>query len=287
MGQSKISFVVLTWNSVRYVERCVSAVTSLGDLCLEVHVVDNGSNDGTLEFLHRFASTDNRVRVKRLDTNLGTTVSRNMALREISDYATHVCVLDSDTIVNRTAFEKMLSSLRSHPEVGVVGPEMSSASGDVQLSGRNLPSLGLKLRKAWPFGDIARRAAEDERPSSPVIDGLQDVGYLLSACWLMPISSLEKVGLLDEAIFYAPEDVDWCLRCHEAGLRVCLCTEAHIIHEYQRISHKKLVSKTNLEHLKGLAHFFRKHGYLFRAPIVNGIDGLDENYGKLARKIFR
>lgn len=287
MDGMKISFVILTWNSERHVEECLSSVLALGDLCLEVHVVDNGSTDGTAEVLRKLASADNRLRVKRLDANLGTTVSRNMALREISSRATHVCVLDSDTVVNRSAFETLLGALNMHPEVGVVGPGMSSSSGEVQLSGRKLPSLGLKLRKAWPFGSVAQRAADEERPSSPVTDGLQDVGYLLSACWLLPVSSLQKVGLLDEAIFYAPEDVDWCLRCHEAGLRVCFCPDACITHEYQRLSHKKVISKTNLEHLKGLSHYFYKHGYLFRAPKVIGIDGSAAIYGEEARKSFR
>lgn len=287
MGELKISFVILTWNSERYVEKCVSSVLALGDVCLEVLIVDNGSTDDTVDILRRLALVDDRLSVKRLDGNRGTTVSRNMALREISDRSTHICVLDSDTVVNRAAFESMLDALSSHPEVGVIGPEMSSTSGEVQLSGRNLPSLGLKLRKAWPFGDVAKHAAEEERPFSPVVDGLQDVGYLLSACWLLPVSSIQKVGLLDEAIFYAPEDVDWCLRCHEAGLRVCFCPEARITHEYQRLSHKKLISRTNLEHLKGLGHYFHKHGYLFRAPKVIEVDGSAAICGEEARKRFR
>lgn len=268
---ARISFVILTWNSARYIEACIASVLALGDLCLEVHVVDNGSSDGTLAILRRFGAEDGRMRIRELGSNLGTTVSRNMALREVSSEATHVCVLDSDTVVNREAFERMLRAFESDCDIGVVGPTMASSSGEVQLSGRTLPSVGLKLQKACPFGGVAARASARERPSTPVVDGLQDVGYLLSACWLMPVSSIERVGLLDEAIFYAPEDVDWCLRCHVAGLRVCFCPEAHITHEYQRLSHKRLISKTNLEHLKGLFHYFRKHGYLFRAPVFHEI----------------
>lgn len=269
---ARVSFVILTWNSDRYIEACVRSVLALGDMCGEVRVVDNGSMDGTIRILRSLASEDSRVRVRELEENRGTTVTRNIALREVACGMTHVCVLDSDTIVNRNAFETMLAALDAHPEVGVIGPTMASSSGDIQLSGRNLPSLSLKLRKAWPLGDVAARAAKEERPSASIIDGLQDVGYLLSACWLMPVSSLSEVGLLDECIFYAPEDVDWCLRCHKAGLRVCLCPQAQIVHEYQRLSHKKLLSKTNFEHLKGLAHYFRKHGYLLTAPIVGGED---------------
>lgn len=267
MAKERISFVILTWNSERFIEDCIASVLSLGDLCLEVQVVDNGSSDGTVGILNRMIAGDDRLSIRELGENLGTTAPRNLALREISGTATHVCVLDSDTVVNRDAFEAMLSVLHAHSDIGVVGPEMASSSGEVQLSGRNLPTLGLKLRKAWPFGDVAERAAEEERPTAPARNGARDVGYLLSACWLMPASTLTRVGLLDEAIFYAPEDVDWCLRCHEAGLRVCFCPGARIIHEYQRLSHKKLLSRTNYEHVKGLFHYFHKHGYLFNSPL--------------------
>ena len=143
---------------------------------------------------------------------------------------------------------------------------MVNSAGEEQLSGRNLPTVSLKLRKACPFGNVAERAAAEEIPSTPVVDGLQDVGYLLSACWLMPRESLDAVGLFDEKIFYAPEDVEWCHRCHDAGLRVSLCHRANIIHEYQRISHKRLVSRMNLEHIRGLLYYFRKYHYLFRQP---------------------
>ena len=264
--ETQISFVVLTWNSERHVRSCIESVLGLGCICADVYVIDNGSSDDTLGILRDLAATDARLHVCRLGCNMGTTIPRNMGLRRLASGTTHVCVLDSDTIVNRAAFETMLDALARHPEVGVVGPSMASSSGDVQLSGRNMPSLSLKLHKAFPFGRVAERAEAEEAPSAPVVDGLQDVGYLLSACWLMPVSSFEIVGLFDEAIFYAPEDVDWCLRCHKAALRVCLCPDAQIVHEYQRLSHQKFFSKTNIEHLKGLMYFFRKHGYLFKAP---------------------
>lgn len=104
-----------------------------------------------------------------------------------------------------------------------------------------------------------------EQPSAVIVDGVQDVGYLLSACWMMRRNVLEEVGLLDERIFYAPEDVDYCVRVHRAGFRVAWYHDVEIIHEYQRLSKRKLVSKMNWEHVKGLVYFFRKYGYLFDA----------------------
>ena len=262
---SKSAFVIIAWNSEAYIEKCVLSVLSLECRELDVWVVDNGSTDATPGILSVIAGGDSRLHVVTEKENLGTTRSRNIPLRLVSCDTDYVCILDSDTVVNQTAFEILASALVDE-SIGVVGPTMANSTGKVQLSGRALPTMGIKFGKACPFGDFSKRAAEAERPRTPVVGGLQDVGYLLSACWFMPHSSLNVVGLLDERIFYAPEDVDWCVTCHKAGLRVVLCHDAQIVHEYQRLSHKRLFSKTNVEHLKGLVYYFRKHQYLFGAP---------------------
>lgn len=270
--EAKVAFVVLAWNSEAVISPCVESVLALECARLDLWVVDNGSTDDTPGILAGIAMRDPRLHIITEVRNLGTTVSRNEALRMVPQDVDYVCVLDSDTSVNQEAFDFMAATLVSNPTIGVVGPTMADSAGNVQLSGRALPTLGIKLGKACPLGRAAERAAEAERPSAPIVGGLQDVGYLLSACWLMPRVSLECVGLLDERIFYAPEDVDWCLRCHKAGLRVVRCYGAHIVHEYQRLSHKRLLSRTNVEHLKGLAHYFVKHRYLLRAPRFDGLE---------------
>lgn len=266
---SKTAFVIIAWNSEPYIEKCVLSVLDLQCRELDVWVVDNGSTDATSHILGEIAQKDGRLHVVAEEENLGTTRSRNIPLRLIPVDTDYVCVLDSDTVVNQGAFEELAAAL-SDESIGVVGPTMANSAGKVQLSGRALPTLGIKLGKAFPFGNVSARAAEDEKPLSPVVGGLQDVGYLLSACWLMPYSSLQRVGYLDERIFYAPEDVDWCMRCHKEGLRVVRCYDARIIHEYQRLSHKRLFTKTNAEHIKGLAYYFKKHRYLLKAPEVCG-----------------
>lgn len=263
--KGSIGFIVLTWNSRAYADNCARSVLGITSRPVELYVVDNGSTDGTVDFLRDLAQRDSRVWLHESSCNLGTTVSRNIALRILSDSVEYVCILDSDTVVNEEAIETLVSLVDSDPAIGVAGPTMKDSSGAVQLSGRNLPTLGIKLRKACPIASVSERGGRMEHPTAAVADGVQDVGYLLSACWLMRRDVLDEVGLLDERIFYAPEDVDYCIRVHRAGLRVVRCFGATITHEYQRISKKKLLSKTNFEHVKGLAYFFRKYGYLFNA----------------------
>ena len=77
------------------------------------------------------------------------------------------------------------------------------------------------------------------------------------------------IGYLDENIFYAPEDVDYCIRTWQAGLRVMYCYDADILHHWQRLSRKQLISKHNWEHIKGLLYMFSKHRYVFSAKKFN------------------
>ncbi|MCF6413946.1 glycosyltransferase family 2 protein [Collinsella tanakaei] len=265
-----VAFVIITWNSELYVKACLESVLGLGELCFAVYVVDNGSEDATLRILEDTAAKDARLHVLPQAGNIGTTRSRNIAIREVLDMEMkpgYVCVLDSDTVVNARAIEEVIDVMERDSTIGVAGPTLVGADGAPQLSGRNLPTLPIKLMKACPISSVQSRGDALEKPSAPIKNGIQDVGYLISACWITPISSWERVGLLDEKIFYAPEDVDWCLRCHMAGLRVVRVRGHAIKHYYQRISKKRLISRANIEHVKGLACYFRKHGYLIHPPL--------------------
>lgn len=85
---------------------------------------------------------------------------------------------------------------------------------------------------------------------------ITDVGYLMSACWMMPAILIEKIGLLDENIFYAPEDVEYCLRAWKRGYRVCYDQDALIVHAWQRLSRKNYLAGITGNILKGCCIYF-------------------------------
>jgi GT2 family glycosyltransferase len=91
---------------------------------------------------------------------------------------------------------------------------------------------------------------------------LREVDYVIGACQVIRRKAFEQVGFLDERIFYGPEDVDFCLRLHQAGWRVSYNPEATVIHKERRVT-RSLFSVLTWRHLRGLVYFFWKHGYLF------------------------
>jgi len=82
--------------------------------------------------------------------------------------------------------------------------------------------------------------------------------------WILKREILEKIGLLDEKIFYSPEDVDYCLRVWKAGYTVLYNTNASCIHHAQEISRGLRINSTTVKHIIGLLYYFRKHKYCFR-----------------------
>lgn len=258
-----IEFIILTWNSEGYICNCLESILSLEQFQTKIHVIDNGSSDQTVNLIKQnYPSVD----LTTLSSNIGTTKSRNIGLANLSKSTDYICILDSDTIVNSEAITQLVEALKHDSKGGIAVPKMHNMKGNYQHSCKKFPTVQLKLLKALPvktFEQLGKNMElyDLESASAPIY-----VDYGISACWMIKKSCLDAVGLLDEAIYYAPEDVDYCLRSWKKNYKVIFVPTADIIHDTQRISKKKLISRLNYEHVKGLLYYFHKHGYSFRRP---------------------
>lgn len=255
----KISYVILTWNSEKFIENCINSILDIKEIDNDIIIVDNGSQDNTRNLLKNY---EKEIKTILLDKNYGTTKSRNMGIKKIDDDSDYVCILDSDTKINKNAIEKMIQVLKENNQIGIVGPKMQTSNGLVQKSGRKFPTIKIKFYKAFPIKQFETKGELLENYDFSGEKAYYEVDYLMSACWLLRKEIIKDVGMFDEKIFYAPEDVDYCARLWQAGYKVVYCKEAQIIHEWQRISKKKLISKMNFEHIKGLIYYFKKYGYI-------------------------
>ncbi len=259
----KVYFVILTWNSEKVIGDCIHSILAFQSVIAHIYVVDNGSTDGTLKFVKKQENKrGHTISVIQLEKNLGTTISRNIALKEILNIAekdSYICILDSDTKVDEDAVHILIDELESNSQNGVVGPRMYGADGTWRVQERNLQTLQQNLQNVLSNRNLSEQAKQVYEAG----DSSYPVGYLLSACWMMRASLFREIGLLDEKIFYAPEDAEFCIRIWKNGFRVVYCPKAKILHHWQRLSRKKIWSKHNYEHIKGLLHLFRKYRYCF------------------------
>jgi GT2 family glycosyltransferase len=254
-----MSIVILTWNSRALLTACLAALpAATAPLPTEVIVVDNGSRDGTAEML---AGRADVVTITN-PTNRGVAPGRNQGLARARGEL--VALLDVDTVPAPGSFATLAARLRAVPGVGLVGPKLVDPDGALQYSCRRFPTLVDKLLRRLPAG-FGRGVVDDVELRWWDHAGVREVDYVIGACQLIRRSALDEVGLLDEHIFYGPEDVDLCLRMHRAGWRVEYVPEAVVMHLERRVT-RKLLSTLTARHVYGLGYFFWKHRYLLTRP---------------------
>lgn len=259
-----VSFVVITYNDAGRLARCLRSAALMSaeaGLSHEILVVDNGSQDYTQVMLQEFAAVlGERLRVISFPHNTGTTVSRNAAFRVLR--GEHVCVLDSDAELLPGDLARVIELLHLAPEVGIVGPAIIMPDGSTYNSVKMLPTLMDKLWKLPGIFSGRKTVNHDWYPDFPWLS--TRCGHsVISCCWFFRRDLLDTAGCLDERIFYAPEDVEYCLRAWKSGRAVVYHPHYRVLHHTRQTSHKKPLSRIALSHFKGLLYYCHKHGYWF------------------------
>ncbi len=263
-SHNSISFIILTWNSAQHIERCIKSLFRTIDKTenpFEILIVDNGSTDGTVEILRNYANQKTGiVKPIYLANNLGTTYSRNLALKQ--SQGQYICIVDSDVEFIEGTIQLLITRLQNYTSIGLIAPKLLYGSGMLQKSIDSFPTIPSKIYR-FLFLKIQERIEQRRNQSLEA----REVDYAISAFWFFRRSLLDSVGFLDEKIFYAPEDVDYCLRIWKAGFKVCYEPTVSAIHNAQEISRGFNINRATFEHVKGLLYFFHKHGFWLRRPV--------------------
>jgi len=255
----RISAIILSFNSEAHIERCLlSLIAGLNGTAEpdEIWVIDNGSIDRTPTILRRFEEDFPRVmRVIYHTYNLGTTISRNLALRRAT--GRYLMVMDSDVIeLPRKTIDTLIEFLGMDRTCGIAVPRLIYPDGRFQLSTDVFPTIPRKLQRFFRLRAIEAVVGQTTPPSE-----IGSVDYAISALWLLRRDVLERVGVFDERIFYSPEDVDYCLRVWKAGLRVVYVPSVHAVHDAREISRGFKRPRFTVSHAQGLLYLFAKHRY--------------------------
>jgi len=129
-GPSLTSIVIPTHNQLAYTRECLASIRQRTDEPYELIVVDNGSTDGTVEYLHSLAG----VTVISNPENRGFPVAVNQGIRAAR--GRHLLLLNNDCIVTTGWLGRLLRALGSDPRIGLVGPVSNCVSGEQQIDVR-------------------------------------------------------------------------------------------------------------------------------------------------------
>ncbi len=133
--KTKLSVVIPTFNSRKYVEECVESVLAQSYQEMEIILVDDGSTDGTPEILHKMASGNNRIKLAT-QKHRGVTSTRKAGVGMASgEYVTFV---DSDDWVENKYYEKMMKNIGDE-DVIMAGGHISETSAGQNVVQNPIP----------------------------------------------------------------------------------------------------------------------------------------------------
>ncbi|MBI1757530.1 MAG: glycosyltransferase family 2 protein [Fimbriimonas ginsengisoli] len=236
MPDFELSVTICSWNTLAELEECLCSLeAALQETCFEVIVVDNNSEDGSPEMVERRFPW---VRLYRMGQNLGFTGGHNFALAQ--RHAASALLLNSDAAVRPGALRALADFSRSRPDVGIVGPKLVNPDGSLQFSCRRFPNPTAALFRNTPLGRMFpnNHFTRDYLMSDWPHDQPRDVDWVSGAAMFVSGEMMARVGLMDPEYFMFCEDVDWCYRCHEAGLKVVYLPGAVVTHAIGRSTDK-------------------------------------------------
>lgn len=180
-----------------------------------VLAVDNGSTDGSADLLEAALGPDRVVREK---DNVGFSGAVGIALAsEAAKLADYVLLLHDDTVLDPTAISAMVEAAERVEGVGVVGPKVLDSEEP-----RVLSEIGLSTdRFGYPYSPL-----EEGEIDQGQYDRIREVLYVSSCAMLISRGTLERIGMPDERLSPAQDDLDFCWRAKLAGFRVLMTPKA-------------------------------------------------------------
>jgi N-acetylglucosaminyl-diphospho-decaprenol L-rhamnosyltransferase len=241
-----VSIVVVTYNALPWVERCLESVRGH-----ETIVVDHGSTDGTPELVReRFPE----ARVIEQE-NRGMGGGNNTGMRAAQ--GRYVLLLNSDAWLADGALERLVAYADAHPEVALEGPRLINPDGSLQRSVRGFPTLW-RLATEYFF---LRKLAPRSRLLNAFYGGgfghdeTREVESLQGAVLLVRREAADAVGLFDEDFFMFSEETDWTYRFRGAGWKVVFVADAEAVH----VGGATHGGRLYVENLRGILRFLAKH----------------------------
>ncbi|MFW6146992.1 MAG: glycosyltransferase family 2 protein [Thermodesulfobacteriota bacterium] len=210
-----MSVIVVNWNGKKLLFDCLESLRRQAYQPLSVICVDNGSRDGSVDFLHQYYP---EVKTLALSENLGFSAANNYALKFTS--SKYVALLNNDAVADKFWITHLVQALASHPEAGFAAskmlfrdkPDVIDRAGEAYtragtglLRGRGAKASDF-AKKEWIFGACAGAA-------------------------IYRTSMLNDIGFFDEDFFLLYEDVDLSFRAQLRGYKCLYVPDAIVYHK--------------------------------------------------------
>lgn len=227
----KTLIVVLNWNSREMTEQCLQSLLAMEGSSFEILVVDNGSRDGSVEYLrNRFP----QIQVIANGRNLGFAAGCNVGIRQgLAEDADFILLVNNDTIIDPSLLSELLAEAQRSPKAGILSPKIYYYDPNDAIW--------------WVGGTYScwtglARHIDLRKKDSGKYDTPRDLDWATGCVMLLRGEALRAAGMFDEQFFGNGEDLDLSLRMRQLGYVVRYVPAARVWHR-EGIDYKKNVGE--------------------------------------------
>jgi GT2 family glycosyltransferase len=248
-----IAVIIVSYQSASTLDQCLARLRAADEVA-EIRVVDNNSDDGTLEIMQRHASADPRLHFIANPDNPGFAAANNQGVAD--SQAPWLAFINPDLMVAADT----LAQLRARGQAlgdCVLGVEQVDEQGQPDAAVR---------RRDPDFGAMLRHPGQGAKLAIPADPSqvLQRVPALSGALLLMPRALFDRIGGWDAGYRLHAEDLDLCRRAREAGAVVAIANDLQVVH-VRGVSSRSRPFFVEWHKHRGLWRYFRR----FEAPRRN------------------
>ncbi len=207
--------VIVTYNALHnhWIDRCMRSLQS-SSIPVKTIIIDNCSTDGTQDYVPKHFP---EVIWLPQENNLGFGQANNVGIRyALKQQADYVLLLNQDASISCNAIEQMLSISDGNSLLSPL-----HLNGD----GTSIDELFRETLKPKP------QQMQDDLLIKHTLANSYEVGEVCAACWLMPISLIEKIGGFNPIFYHYGEDNNYYHRLKYHHVKVLLMPHAYMYHD--------------------------------------------------------
>ena len=220
MSNKTVSIIIVNYNVKDLLHSCLSSIYKFySSDFFEIIIVDNNSNDGSLEMIKQnFPSS---ILISN-SSNVGFSEANNQGMKIAT--GKFILLLNPDTEFINDSLKSMIDYLDSKPEIAILAPKLLNSDGSLQISCWKFPSIINTITETFFLFNILKIGQYSKNKFTSIFE--TDVAS--GACLSFRKELTNQIGMLDSNLFWM-EDVDYCYRAKSIG-KVVYYPETEIIH---------------------------------------------------------
>lgn len=210
-----VSVVVVNYNGKVFLKKCLSSLSSQSYPDIEIIFVDNGSSDGSTEYVKKeFPS----VKILELTKNLGFAKGNNTGIKEARGEL--IATLNNDTEVTQRWLEELVGAMKTDPDIGMCASKMLFMEKPDMIQ-----STGLSISRSGVCWDRGIYETDNGQYESA-----EEIFGPCAGAALYRKKMLDDIGLFDEDFHAYLEDIDLAFRGRLSGWKCVYVPKAVVYH---------------------------------------------------------